>query len=332
MPALAALPQDTELDSYGGWTGKKLNRTGFFYATNILGRWWLVDPEGGLFLNKGITAIEPMHTPNSEVAFQTVFGTETNWAARTVALLHQNGFNVAGAWSSSSCLRTARRRWFTHDYGTSWALMAKNAAAPTRRRAIPDIPKIVFLFSIPTLKHFAMSTRRSWRLTTMIHGCSVISPTTNCRSNETRWKTICPFPRKILDIRPPGNGCENGTARLRACRILPKSIERSFSESWSSVISASFQRRSRIRSASFVPRLAVPWVGPRQFGCLSGCRAICGRRLRELLFRLDTEDGPVENVGQRIGTARHHHRVVCQGKRFRFAESRRCGLGGKDPV
>lgn len=104
-PELAALSPDANLDCYGGCNDRKLSATGFFYATNILGRWWLVDPLGHLFLHKGISALKPLHTPSAEPVFQSKFGSGTNWAVQVTDLLRKNGFNGAGAWSSLAELR-----------------------------------------------------------------------------------------------------------------------------------------------------------------------------------------------------------------------------------
>jgi hypothetical protein len=106
-PDLAALPLDSELDRYGGWRALKSRSTGFFYTTNVSGRWWIVDPDGGWFINKGVTAVQAAHSPGAQPAFQARFGNGTNWAVQTIALLRQHGFNVAGAWSSCDELRSA---------------------------------------------------------------------------------------------------------------------------------------------------------------------------------------------------------------------------------
>jgi hypothetical protein len=119
-PDLAALPLDSELDRYGGWTGYRANATGFFYATNVIGRWWLVDPQGGLFLHKGISAVRPLHTVTAEPAFQSKFGTDTNWGVQVTSLLRQNGFNGAGAWSSLPELQAAPKPLI---YTCTWNFM-----------------------------------------------------------------------------------------------------------------------------------------------------------------------------------------------------------------
>lgn len=43
-----------EYDKYGGWTGKRLSKTGFFHTEHNDSRWWFVTPEGNAFLSFGI--------------------------------------------------------------------------------------------------------------------------------------------------------------------------------------------------------------------------------------------------------------------------------------
>ena len=45
----AAPPQ---YDKYGGWSKLKGMKTGFFHTQQIKGRWWLVTPEGNVFISK----------------------------------------------------------------------------------------------------------------------------------------------------------------------------------------------------------------------------------------------------------------------------------------
>ena len=48
-----SMVNDSVLDKYGGWTGKKFEATGFFRVEKDR-RWWLVTPEGNAFLSFGI--------------------------------------------------------------------------------------------------------------------------------------------------------------------------------------------------------------------------------------------------------------------------------------
>lgn len=56
--ALSVLPALPERDSYGGWTaGPQLEATGWFRAEQVNGKWWLVTPEGHLFLSMGVNCV-----------------------------------------------------------------------------------------------------------------------------------------------------------------------------------------------------------------------------------------------------------------------------------
>ncbi|MBN1346942.1 MAG: hypothetical protein JXQ73_29905 [Phycisphaerae bacterium] len=52
-------PARTDLDEYGGWTGLKGKKTGFFHVEKIGSRWWFVTPAGNVFFALGVT----MHSP-----------------------------------------------------------------------------------------------------------------------------------------------------------------------------------------------------------------------------------------------------------------------------
>ena len=104
---LAALPPavmsqvDPVVDQYGGLLARKEKATGFFYPKLVGDRWWLVDPEGGLFIHKAVVAVSQNGGTNAKAALIKQFGTESNWVAQTAGLLHSNGFNGLGAWSDT---------------------------------------------------------------------------------------------------------------------------------------------------------------------------------------------------------------------------------------
>ena len=45
------------LSRYGGWAQRRVKATGFFRTERIGGRWWLVDPEGCVFLSVGLCSV-----------------------------------------------------------------------------------------------------------------------------------------------------------------------------------------------------------------------------------------------------------------------------------
>jgi hypothetical protein len=112
---LADLPQilrsqpAADLSPYGGWPARKTTATGFFYPVKLDGRWWLVDPDGCLFLHQAVVSVTPQRTPGAQAALQAKFGDEANWATATSQLLREHGFNGLGAWSDTERLRAVAR-------------------------------------------------------------------------------------------------------------------------------------------------------------------------------------------------------------------------------
>lgn len=101
LPAGVSAGRDSGLSQYGGLLARRTNASGYFYPAKIDGRWWLVDPEGCLFLNRGVASVTTLSTTGAVAALAAKFGSTTNWANVTTALLRQYGFNGAGAWSST---------------------------------------------------------------------------------------------------------------------------------------------------------------------------------------------------------------------------------------
>jgi hypothetical protein len=105
VPTPIRLATNTPLSRYGGWASRKLIATGFFYTTNLAGRWWFVDPDGCLFLNAGVASVKTIPSPGAREALLKRFKDEPGWAEATTALLRSNGFNSLGSWSDTEKLR-----------------------------------------------------------------------------------------------------------------------------------------------------------------------------------------------------------------------------------
>jgi hypothetical protein len=57
---LKAHPAPPDRDRFGGWRdGPKQAATGFFRTAKAGGKWWLVDPDGALFISLGIDVVHP---------------------------------------------------------------------------------------------------------------------------------------------------------------------------------------------------------------------------------------------------------------------------------
>jgi hypothetical protein len=106
LPAAVREKVDSGLTSFGGLAGRKDKATGFFHTAKLNDRWWLVDPDGCLTLYRGVAGVGPLETSGARAVFQAKFGSMTNWAMQTTALLREHGFTGAGAWSDTAALRS----------------------------------------------------------------------------------------------------------------------------------------------------------------------------------------------------------------------------------
>jgi len=95
---LPALSLDASFGRYGGIIDAKHAATGFFHTRKIKNRWWLVDPDGHLFIHKGVTSVRALRTKGAIVSLKEQFGTKKKWAESTSRLFIEHGFNGLGPW------------------------------------------------------------------------------------------------------------------------------------------------------------------------------------------------------------------------------------------
>jgi hypothetical protein len=96
---------EPRLNPWGGRTDRKTKATGFFRIEKQGDRWWLVDPDGGLYIHAGVAGVSPGKTPTNQAALKEKFGTPDKWSSETARLLRDMGFSGAGAWSDVPLLR-----------------------------------------------------------------------------------------------------------------------------------------------------------------------------------------------------------------------------------
>lgn len=87
-----------EVNRFGGSSRHTVEATGFFHLTKRPNGWWLVDPDGGLFIMKGVNSVEAKRVGRKD---------RENWAKDTYDLLTKNGFNTIGRWSSPEDFHSA---------------------------------------------------------------------------------------------------------------------------------------------------------------------------------------------------------------------------------
>ncbi|MBS7653682.1 beta-galactosidase [Candidatus Bathyarchaeota archaeon] len=94
-------------DDYGGVTYLHGNATGFFHVEKIYGKFWLIDPEGNLFISKGVNHVDYWGDDSPSLGYSPYnryvsekYGSADKWAEEAVSRLRKWGFNTIGAWSS----------------------------------------------------------------------------------------------------------------------------------------------------------------------------------------------------------------------------------------
>lgn len=147
--SLAAWKPQPGMTKYGGWKPGSQPAKGFFYAKKVDKRWWLVDPEGGLFFSMGMDCVringvtpvagrEALYKWKPPLAeedrgrgagfdfyrenLKRRFGDtayEDGWRKQQAARLKAWGFNTTGNWSSSAMMDKASVPYVT-TIGVNW--------------------------------------------------------------------------------------------------------------------------------------------------------------------------------------------------------------------
>jgi hypothetical protein len=105
---------------YGGQINKRVRAKGFFNTQKLRDRWWLVDPDGSLFINIGVCSVRKGNSRISHKPAKEKFGTWEKWAEFSTTILAEHGFNGTGGWSDPHLLRTASH---CLAYTLSWKFM-----------------------------------------------------------------------------------------------------------------------------------------------------------------------------------------------------------------
>jgi hypothetical protein len=130
---LKAHPAPANRDKWGGWLdGPQLKATGFFRTEKRDEKWWLVDPEGRLFLSVGVDCIRP----NESTVVQ---GRESMFAELPAAGDPLAGFYGSSTWQALPGSQYSGKTFnlyganLQRKYGTAWeAAFCDNAASRLR--------------------------------------------------------------------------------------------------------------------------------------------------------------------------------------------------------
>lgn len=103
------VPTAIKTDSYGGRADQTVALTGFYHTQKINDRWWIIDPDGHPFFHNALNDVNQGTSDRNKAAARSKYGSNTTWANKTIALLTDNGFNGAGAWSDIADLSKANQ-------------------------------------------------------------------------------------------------------------------------------------------------------------------------------------------------------------------------------
>ena len=133
---------------WGGIADNRFQPDGFFRVAESDDTFWLVDPDGGRFLSKGVNtvAIDQDYIRNTRRspyadACRRKYGSEPAWRAAAAARLAGLGFNTLGAWSDQAVAKAGPRPLAVTanlDLGMSFA-WGKNDAGLGAHQDFPDV-------------------------------------------------------------------------------------------------------------------------------------------------------------------------------------------------
>lgn len=93
------IPKKVALSKYGGLKNTTVEATGFFHTRKLDKRWWLVDPQGCLFLTVGVCSVGTNPSERGRNALRKRFGDDADWSRATNEMLWEMGYNTLGCWS-----------------------------------------------------------------------------------------------------------------------------------------------------------------------------------------------------------------------------------------
>lgn len=134
---------------WGGIADGAQKASGFFRVVEHGGIFWLVDPDGGRFLSKGINTVrfDQDKVQNSErIPYAEncarKYGSEDAWRRAAAARIVAWGFNTLGSWSDEDVAKAAPALLALTpnlDLGMSFAWQKNDAAKDKRRQDFPDV-------------------------------------------------------------------------------------------------------------------------------------------------------------------------------------------------
>lgn len=116
-------PTNLELSKHGGWKAHKVKATGYFRVEKIDDRWWVIDPEGYLYIHKALNSVN-LNNHTADEIYQ---------------FLDEYGFNGMGSWADEDILKSSLKATTPIAYCPKYSFIAHY-----RRQRNPRIEMPVF--------------------------------------------------------------------------------------------------------------------------------------------------------------------------------------------
>ena len=134
---------------WGGIADGRFRPAGYFRVGQCDGVFWLIDPDGGRFLSKGVNTVRfdqdaiqnSSRIPYAEACGKK-YGSESAWRTAAAARLVSWGFNTLGSWSDEAVAAAAPVPLaVTHnlDLGMSFAWQTNDRAGSGPKQDFPDV-------------------------------------------------------------------------------------------------------------------------------------------------------------------------------------------------
>ena len=155
---------------WGGIADGRFRPTGFFRTDESNGVFWLVDPDGGRFLSKGVNTVRfdqddiyhSIRIPYAE-ACQRKYGSKSTWQIAVAGRLASWGFNTLGSWSDEAVAAAGPAPLCVTpnlDLGMSFVWQKNNQSGIEYTQDFPDVFDPEFVVHIGRRARQLCETRR----------------------------------------------------------------------------------------------------------------------------------------------------------------------------
>jgi hypothetical protein len=150
-PAMTVpMPTRASRTRWGGIAGAgEIRPTGYFHVASRDGNFWLIDPDGGRFLSKGVNTVRfdqdkiqnTERIPYAE-ACKRKYGSRDAWRAAAAQRLSRWGFNTLGSWSDEEVASAGTAPLAVTpniDLGISFAWQSSTQKKNQTRQEFPEV-------------------------------------------------------------------------------------------------------------------------------------------------------------------------------------------------